>query len=495
MPTKTDSKDAIAAAAAKKAAAAQKKTAAADKKAAAAQKKADKLAAAKTKKEAAKAAAKEKKDAAKAAAKEKAAAAKAAAKEKADNAKPKAGPPFKFALSGQCENPIVKTLNTNGVCIRLMTAEARATWYWGHQVILPANGKSAARTLGSEGVDASETAIGYSIKDGALYEAAKDALATVLKAGKAVPKGVSEDLEGAIERLKPAAIKQAEKANALVEYNPDNATGYLAAFNKFGTAHHSGVILADGMDLDSVKSVFGALEFIEKQTKWMRADCYIYLMKHFPKAVEGMFNEAAAQTLQNEATVARAFPHDERREGLTFSHHAEVANVKSKAERKKWLDKAEDEGLTVAKLRKEIADAKAAVLALNAPATTGEESGAGGKDGGAGTPVDPNLAGGTPAGDGAPAGTTAAPAGAAASGGTPDGQGGQTPADDYSAEATPEQTPAEKAEADLDAAVEKLDAVETLIRGGLLSNVLSKASRVKEVRQMIAKLYELANAK
>lgn len=61
----------------------------------------------------------------------------------------------------------------------------------------------------------------------------------------------------------------------------------------------------------------------------------------------------APQTIANRASVARHVPPERRRAALPFGVHAEVAYLEPK-ERDQWLDRAEREGWTRAKLREEM---------------------------------------------------------------------------------------------------------------------------------------------
>lgn len=56
------------------------------------------------------------------------------------------------------------------------------------------------------------------------------------------------------------------------------------------------------------------------------------------------------QTLMNVTSVARRVDPERRREALSWSHHAEVASLPP-AKQDEWLDRAEEEGMTVARLR------------------------------------------------------------------------------------------------------------------------------------------------
>jgi hypothetical protein len=65
------------------------------------------------------------------------------------------------------------------------------------------------------------------------------------------------------------------------------------------------------------------------------------------------------QTLTNMVYVASSIPPDERRQGLSWSHHAELAALEP-GERQKWLDRAESERLSVRCLREEMRRARRA---------------------------------------------------------------------------------------------------------------------------------------
>jgi N6-adenosine-specific RNA methylase IME4 len=65
----------------------------------------------------------------------------------------------------------------------------------------------------------------------------------------------------------------------------------------------------------------------------------------------------AYQTVANAKTVAGKVGLSRRRESLSFSHHQEVAPL-SPDQQERWLDTAEDEGLTLAEFRKRIRQEK-----------------------------------------------------------------------------------------------------------------------------------------
>jgi len=73
------------------------------------------------------------------------------------------------------------------------------------------------------------------------------------------------------------------------------------------------------------------------------------------------------QTLMNMVYVASAYAVQDRREGLSFSHHAELAALE-REERARWLDLAEANRLSVRCLREEMRRARRGLAAGGAPA-------------------------------------------------------------------------------------------------------------------------------
>jgi hypothetical protein len=65
------------------------------------------------------------------------------------------------------------------------------------------------------------------------------------------------------------------------------------------------------------------------------------------------------QTLMNMAWIASCFTISRRRETLSWSHHAEVASLPA-PDRERWLDRAEQDRLSVRSLRDEVARTRAA---------------------------------------------------------------------------------------------------------------------------------------
>lgn len=366
----------------------------------------------------------------------------------------KSGPVFKFDKNNHCSNPIVKTLTTNGVQIHLCVAERGNAWFWSNRIDVPATGEEPAKAVGTcNPFCATDKAMGTSSMDSAVYEAGRDAITAA--AGVTLPKGAAKELEFAVSQLQPKAAKRAAEESAIVGYDRKRGAEYMATFNKYGIAHPSGILFREDMDEQAFRDFGGALEHIDQTSKWVRADWYIKGKESFPKLVDKLLSEASKQTILNEAVVARAFPHEERRASLSFSHHAEVAALK-KSERTAWLDKAEAEGWSVSKLRKEVTGGKAKVKEANEPLSTGEGT-RGGKDGGEGTP--------------------------------------QAEATRSEFEETAEELdPKQKAAQEYEKMMEALDGAETSIKNGILKNDAINGAKRIDARKVIARLFELINA-
>lgn len=65
------------------------------------------------------------------------------------------------------------------------------------------------------------------------------------------------------------------------------------------------------------------------------------------------------QTIANVIAVCRSVEHSRRRENLSFAHHAEVSALQP-SQQSEWLDRAEHDGMTVARLRAAIRAARRA---------------------------------------------------------------------------------------------------------------------------------------
>ncbi|MFD6157264.1 LmbU family transcriptional regulator [Nocardia sp. NPDC060256] len=97
------------------------------------------------------------------------------------------------------------------------------------------------------------------------------------------------------------------------------------------------------------------LSVVVDSSTWCLGDWLVYGKRHFPDRYEVAVRAAGLryQTLRNYAWVARRFPLEQRRTGLSFQHHAEVASLPVD-EQNLWLDEAERLMWTTKQLRTQI---------------------------------------------------------------------------------------------------------------------------------------------
>jgi hypothetical protein len=111
--------------------------------------------------------------------------------------------------------------------------------------------------------------------------------------------------------------------------------------------------LALGDWLDIGRELF----VINDASAWWLGDWLVYGQHRYPdryrRAVEG--TSLHYKTLRNYAWVARKFAPSRRHDALSFQHHAEVAGLPEQ-EQDAWLDRAEQEGWSVAALRRYLRD-------------------------------------------------------------------------------------------------------------------------------------------
>ncbi|GID30284.1 LmbU family transcriptional regulator [Paractinoplanes brasiliensis] len=118
-----------------------------------------------------------------------------------------------------------------------------------------------------------------------------------------------------------------------------------------------GLVLPDRMPFDKWLGLGGHLSDLYTSSAWCLGDWLIY----GETAFSGRYQDAVKltsldyQTLRNHAWVARRFPMARRREGLSFTHHAEVAALVP-PEQEFWLRKAEEHGWSAKRLRREVKD-------------------------------------------------------------------------------------------------------------------------------------------
>lgn len=121
------------------------------------------------------------------------------------------------------------------------------------------------------------------------------------------------------------------------------------------TAGKSGLVFPPSLSLRVWERIGEELRSISDSSAWWLADWLIY----GETAYTGRYREAIErtgldyQTLRNYAWVARRFEFARRRDNLSFAHHAEVASL-DQPEQDYWLRRAEEQGWSRNRLRKEV---------------------------------------------------------------------------------------------------------------------------------------------
>ncbi|MEU5958556.1 LmbU family transcriptional regulator [Streptomyces sp. NPDC047525] len=116
-----------------------------------------------------------------------------------------------------------------------------------------------------------------------------------------------------------------------------------------------GLIFPERMAFDKWVGVGSYLSHVISASAWCLGDWLVYGEARFHgryrDAIE--FTSLDYQTLRNHAWVARHFPMSRRRDRVSFTHHAEVAAL-VEPEQDAWLRKAEEQGWSVKRLRREV---------------------------------------------------------------------------------------------------------------------------------------------
>ncbi|ONI76413.1 hypothetical protein ALI144C_35400 [Actinosynnema sp. ALI-1.44] len=96
------------------------------------------------------------------------------------------------------------------------------------------------------------------------------------------------------------------------------------------------------MPLDEWRRIGRQIFTISDSSGWWLGDWLIYGQSEYPDRYKRAIDETGLdyQTLRNYAWVARKFPHERRRETLSFQHHAELASL-PEADQADWMDRAE----------------------------------------------------------------------------------------------------------------------------------------------------------
>jgi hypothetical protein len=116
-----------------------------------------------------------------------------------------------------------------------------------------------------------------------------------------------------------------------------------------------GLLLPKRMAFEKWVGIGSYLSNIMSGSAWCLGDWLVYGEATF----NGRYQDAIEltsldyQTLRNHAWIARCFPMSRRRDGLSFTHHAEVAAL-AEPEQDFWLLKAEEHAWSAKRLRREV---------------------------------------------------------------------------------------------------------------------------------------------
>jgi hypothetical protein len=118
-----------------------------------------------------------------------------------------------------------------------------------------------------------------------------------------------------------------------------------------------GLRMADDLGYDNWAQAGIRLAQVIDSSCWCLGDWLVYGKRHFPDTYERAINAAGLkyQTLRNYAWIARRFPQERRRDGLTFQHHAEVASLQEEAQ-ERLLREAEESSWTTKQLRSRVGE-------------------------------------------------------------------------------------------------------------------------------------------
>lgn len=106
------------------------------------------------------------------------------------------------------------------------------------------------------------------------------------------------------------------------------------------------------LSLETCMSLAALFGQVNTSSRWYIADLHEYVdLRHGEYVAQVMeATKLAPQTIENIISVGRRVPPSRRRDGVSFSSHAEVASLPPN-EQRHWLKVAKDENLSKAELR------------------------------------------------------------------------------------------------------------------------------------------------
>lgn len=136
-------------------------------------------------------------------------------------------------------------------------------------------------------------------------------------------------------------------------------------------AKENGLWLPVDLTLEAWCQIGLQITAINNSSSWWIGDWLVYGRKRFPDRYKQAITETSLdyQTLRNYAWVSRQFPTSRRRGRMSFQHHAEVAAL-AVDEQEAWLNKAEENGWSTHKLRRQLKAACAGLPTSDTAAAT-----------------------------------------------------------------------------------------------------------------------------
>ncbi len=413
------------------------------------------------------------------------------------------GRPYTFDKNLHCENP-QQRIGTVKECkppitVCLTFCERDGQFSASYRLDVPAFGeKKEPKSYGPFYPFAGVGTLGYKSGEIALYEAARQALEVMQSHPENFPTGAAGFMAHSVERLRPAAAKLAESGSSIVGYDPTKANEYMLAQHDVMIVHANGVEFSETATQGQMENIGRALEHIEQKSNFIKGDWYNAMKKRFPKILDTLIaSDTARRTYVNLGSICAAFPLEDRTYGpaVTFTHYAETLvrvgegdgkAVLTAAQRKTYLalvDKGGEDGkgLSTLKLRAKIAEDHNKKQKTLPTGGDNPQNPADATQPAAGTPTAPDAQ--TPAA-GQPA------ASAAPSSGSQYAPGNQESEEETQ---TPPPSEAETINAKQGKVVEYIDYIESFLRAGHHKSAHLSASKQRDVKNMVAKLYELVN--
>lgn len=156
------------------------------------------------------------------------------------------------------------------------------------------------------------------------------------------------------------AVRRASRGPSPTGTGPAGTAGIPAGRTAPGTApfprtDRTSLRLPARLNMDDWLSIGQTLTATADSAAWWLGDWLVYGQDRFPERYRQAINGTSLdyQTLRNYAWIARKFPSDRRRVGLSMQHHAEVAAMPTPLQ-DIWLNRAGEAGWSRNELRRRI---------------------------------------------------------------------------------------------------------------------------------------------